>query len=80
MLFRSDVRIRTTDGRVFERGLDIAPGFPGNDLSDAQQQARFDDCMAYAPRPLPQVPQFLQALQCLDQLDDARELARLLVA
>ena len=76
-----DVVLPTTDGRVFERGLDIAPGFPGNDLSDAQQQARFDDCMAYAPQPLPpaQQRQFLEALQHLDRLDDARRLAALLV-
>ena len=76
-----DLVLRTEDGRVFERGLDIAPGFPGNDLSDAQQQARFDDCMAYAPRPLPQAhrSQFLAALQQLDRLDDARRLAALLV-
>ena len=76
-----DLVLRTEDGRVFERGLDIAPGFPGNDLSDAQQQARFDDCMAYAPRPLPQAhrSQFLAALQQLDRLDDARRLATLLV-
>ena len=77
-----DVRIQTTDGRVFDRGLDIAPGFPGNDLSDAQQQARFDDCMAYAPRPLPaaQRAAFVDGLQQLERLDDARRLATLLVA
>lgn len=76
-----DVVLHTTDGRVFERGLDIAPGFPGNDLSDAQQRSRFDDCMAYAPRPLPPSQQrpFLEALQHLDRLDDARRLAALLV-
>jgi 2-methylcitrate dehydratase PrpD len=77
-----DVVLHTADGRVFERGLDIAPGFPGNDLSDAQQQARFDDCMAYAPRPLPpaQRATLLAAVQDLGALDDARHLARLLVA
>jgi 2-methylcitrate dehydratase PrpD len=76
-----DVRLRLTDGRVFERGLDIAPGFPGNGLSDTQQRSRFDDCMAYAPRPLPplQQRQFLEALQHIDQIDDARRLAALLV-
>ena len=76
-----DVVLRTEDGRVFERGLDIAPGFPGNDLSDAQQQARFDDCMAYAPQPLPplQRSRYLESLQQLDRLDDARRLAALLV-
>ena len=75
-----NVVLHTTDGRVFERGLDIAPGFPGNDLSDAQQQARFDDCMAYAPRPLTRVPALLEALRNLDRLADARELVRLLVS
>ncbi len=75
-----DVRIQTTEGQVFERGLDIAPGFPGNDLSDAQQRSRFDDCMAYAPRALPRAAQFLDALQHLDRAADAQALARLLVA
>jgi 2-methylcitrate dehydratase PrpD len=77
-----DVVLTLHDGRVFERALDIAPGFPGNALSDAQQQARFADCMAYAPRPLPAVQreELLQALQRLDRLDDARALAALLVA
>ena len=76
-----DVLVRTVDGRVFERGLDIAPGFPGNELGDAQQQARFDDCMAYAPRPPAPARQrqLLEALQHLEQLDDARRLAALLV-
>ena len=41
----------TTGARTL-RSLDIAPGFPDDPLSDAQQRARFDDCMAYAPRPL----------------------------
>jgi 2-methylcitrate dehydratase PrpD len=75
-----DVVLHTTDGRVFERGLDIAPGFPGNDLSDAQQHARFDDCLAYAPRPLPRVQAFLDAVRRLGELDDARLLAGLLSA
>ena len=35
------------------RALDIAPGFPGAELSDAQHRARFDDCVAYAPHPPP---------------------------
>ena len=48
-----DVLLHTDDGRTHARSLDIAPGFPDNPLSDAQQRARFDDCMAYAPRPLP---------------------------
>ena len=71
-----DVNLRTTDGRLHHRQLDIAPGFPGNDLSDAQQRARFDGCMAYAPHPLaPEaVTAFLDDLQGLEALPDARRL------
>ena len=77
-----DVSIRTTDGRTHERGLDIAPGFPGNDLTDAQQLARFRDCMAYAATPLPaaQVERFLGDVDRLAELPDARSLADALIA
>jgi 2-methylcitrate dehydratase PrpD len=75
-----DVNLTLRKGQVHHRALDIAPGFPGNDLSDAQQQARFADCMAYAPHPLPagQVQALQQALQDLAHLPDARELVSLL--
>ena len=35
------------------RGYDISPGYPGNGLSDAEHDRRFDDCMAAAGLPLP---------------------------
>jgi 2-methylcitrate dehydratase PrpD len=77
-----DLRVRTVDGRTLERSLDIAPGFPGAELDDAQHRARFDDCLAYAPRPLPpaQVQRLLEAIENVAALDDARGLAALLVA
>lgn len=77
-----DLLLDTDDGRTHARSLDIAPGFPDDPLSDAQQRARFDDCMAYAPRPLPAAQQaaFLQAVEQLAELPDARQLAGLLVA
>ena len=43
--------LTTRDGRTHSRGLDVPPGFPGNDLDDAQHLARFADCVAYAPNP-----------------------------
>lgn len=75
-----DVDLRLRDGQLHHRQLDIAPGFPGHDLTDAQQQARFADCMAYAPTPLPRVPQLVDAVHGLAALDDARQLMDLLVA
>ena len=77
-----DVELHTSDGAVHRRSLDIAPGFPGNALSDAQQRARFDACMDYAPHPLPaaQRAAFLQAVEQIDELADARVLPGLLKA
>ena len=77
-----DVRIAATDGRVVERSLDIAPGFPGNALSDAEQLARFHDCMAHAPRPLEaqQIARFVAAVDDLEAVADARALVDLLIA
>ena len=76
-----DLRVATVDGRTLNRSLDIAPGFPGAALSDAQHRARFDDCVAYAPYPPSprQVEALLGALQQLDRLDDARRLGALLI-
>jgi 2-methylcitrate dehydratase PrpD len=77
-----DVAVTTADGRVHRAGLDIAPGFPGNALSDAQQLARFHDCMAYAERPLARVAvaAFLDGVQRLQALPDVRVLVDALVA
>jgi len=75
-----DLEVTTTAGRVMARGLDIAPGFPGAELSDALHRARFDDCVGYAPhRPPPgQVAQLLSAIERVDTLADAREFGALL--
>lgn len=75
-----DLTVTTTDGRVHRRQLDIAPGFPGADLDDAQHLARFNDCLAYAPHPpaASQVEQYLQALNALPSLPDVRTLLPLL--
>jgi hypothetical protein len=77
-----DLMVTTTDGRVLQRALDIAPGFPGAELTDTQHRARLDDCIAYAPHGLPpaQVLALLDAIESVAALDDARVLAALLVA
>jgi 2-methylcitrate dehydratase PrpD len=76
-----DVALTTSDGRTELRRMDIAPGFPGNGLTDAQQLARFEDCAAYAAHPLPrrQLDAFLGGVEALESLDDARRLIDLLV-
>lgn len=75
-----DLLVRTHSGQVHQRGLDIAPGFPGADLSEAQHLARFNDCLAAAPRPpgAEQAEQLLAALQGLAGLPDVRALLPLM--
>jgi 2-methylcitrate dehydratase PrpD len=75
-----DLEVTTTDGRTLRRALDIAPGFPGAELTDAQHRVRFDDCIAYAPHALAgaQIQPLLDAIERVAALDDARVLARLL--
>lgn len=71
-----DVKLTTLAGTVHERKLDVSPGYPGNELNDEQQQARFMDCMEYAARPLSpaQVQGFLGDVERLETLADARGL------
>jgi 2-methylcitrate dehydratase PrpD len=78
-----DLVLTTLDGAVYRRGLDIAPGFPGRGLSEAQHLARWRDCLAYAPRPptAAQAQGFLEDLAGLESLPDVRTLlARLVVS
>ncbi|RVT54089.1 MmgE/PrpD family protein [Rubrivivax albus] len=71
-----DIVVTTTDGARLERGLDIAPGFPGRPLSEAQHAQRFADCMAYAPFPLPadRLPVLSDGIGRLADLPDVRAL------
>ena len=77
-----DLCVRTADGQEHHKSLDIAPGFPGAELDDAQHLARFKDCLAYAPRPMSeaQMQAVLNALGDLRQLSDVRDLLKLLTA
>lgn len=77
-----DVAVALRDGRRRELSLDIAPGFPGNPLSEAEHQRRFDDCMAYAPWPLPgdDALAVREGIDRLAQLDDALAMWRPLFA
>lgn len=68
--------VQTRDGRTHERALAFAPGFPGNELTDAQHRVRFDDCMRYAPHPLSPaaIARLLRDVGTLRGLGDARVL------
>jgi 2-methylcitrate dehydratase PrpD len=66
----------TRDGRRYDSSIDIPPGFPGNELTDAEHAERLADCLDYAPFPLPagQADAFRRAVGSLASLADARDL------
>jgi 2-methylcitrate dehydratase PrpD len=77
-----DLTVVHVDGTTHRRSLDIAPGFPGAELSDAQHLARFTDCLAYAPRPPApaQVERLLATLAHMEAQEDVRALTSLLTS
>lgn len=71
-----DVEFVLADGRTIRSGYDVAPGYPGNDLTEADHRRRFDDCMAYAEFPLaPGAPDQLRRM--LATLEAQPEVGRL---
>jgi 2-methylcitrate dehydratase PrpD len=76
-----DLTIRTRHPKTFAKSLDVAPGFPGNPLTDDEHRLRFEDCMKYARKPLPphQATQLRDAIFALDEVKDVRALIQLLV-
>jgi 2-methylcitrate dehydratase PrpD len=44
-----DMEIRMSNGKVYRSGIDIAPGFRGNPLTDEDHMQRFMDCVDFAP-------------------------------
>lgn len=76
-----DMTVFMKDGRELFRQLDIAPGFPGNPLTEEEQEVRFQDCIAYGEKPLPKenVEKIMESVAHIDQLSDVRVMIPLLL-
>ena len=44
-----DVEITIGSGKVHQHGMDVAPGFPGNALTEEEHLQHFENCLDYAP-------------------------------
>ncbi|MGJ3561386.1 hypothetical protein ACR6C2_36490 [Streptomyces sp. INA 01156] len=62
--------------------LDIAPGFPGNALSQEDHDRRLQDCLAAAASPLPdsRIDKLMESLRTLEELDDVTDLVADLIS
>lgn len=76
-----DMRILTRSGKEFFKSLDIAPGFPGNPLTEKEHIRRFWDCAGFAAKPLSKenIEGVLETVDHLETLSDIRKLIPLLV-
>jgi 2-methylcitrate dehydratase PrpD len=76
-----DMRVRTRNGRELFRQIDIAPGFPGNPLSEEDHEKRFKDCLDYSKKPVSRAraTQIVSLIRDLEKIDDVRKLIELLL-
>jgi 2-methylcitrate dehydratase PrpD len=74
------VEIRTKDGRTLSHTPDGSPGDVRYPASQAQLEAKFRDCAGFAAKPIAPavVEQIIGTIRDLDQVDDVREIIRLL--
>lgn len=76
-----DMKVSTKGKGVYQGSVEIAIGFPGNPLTQDEQEARFWDCMEYAPKPLPRnrAEEVMSIIAGLEEVKDVRSLVSLLL-
>lgn len=74
------IELSTRSGYSFVRERTVSKGHPSDPMSKAEREAKFRDCAAAAGRPLPEprIAQVIAAVEDLDSLRDATELAAML--
>lgn len=75
-----DMRVFTSKGNEYLKKLDIAPGFPGNPLTQKEHEERFWECMDFAPVPIQRekAEKIISMVARLEELEDIRILIPLL--
>ncbi len=76
-----DMRVFTLDGKMYERKIDIAPGFPGNPLSKEDHEQRLRDCVAFAKKPLQKekINEMISTVNSFEKIEDVRTLIPLML-
>ena len=75
------VEIKTKDGKVYSKRVDIPYGSPENPMSMDAMAAKLRDCASYAAKPLSQenVEKLIQLVSRLEAVSDVVEVVRLLI-
>ncbi len=75
-----DMEVRTKQGAVYRKSIDIPPGSPGNELTKEEHIARFRDCVSYGGKPLPKKnpEKIISMVDRIEETKDIRDLISLL--
>lgn len=75
-----DMEITMANGAVYQGGTNIAPGFPGNPLTDQDHMQRFMDCIDFAPTWFDEerVEDIISFIKGIENEPDVRKLVTLL--
>lgn len=76
-----DMWVLTKDGKEFLKRIDVAPGFPGNPLTQNEHLQRFRDCIDFASKRLPvsNINQVRDTVEHLERVIDIRDFIPLLI-
>jgi 2-methylcitrate dehydratase PrpD len=77
-----DMRVVIRDGREYLRKTDVAPGFPGNELTGKDHEGRFWDCVDFAGMPIPRenAEKLASMVETIESLADIRLIIPLLIS
>jgi 2-methylcitrate dehydratase PrpD len=75
-----DMHVFIKEGKEYVRKIDFVPGFPEQPLTENEHRMRFDDCLAFAQKPLLQenVEAVVKGVAWLESMHDVRDLIPLL--
>lgn len=77
-----DMHVFTRQGGEYVRKIDFVPGFPEKPLTANEHKMRFQDCLAFAARPIPPVnaERITETIHQLETINDVRDLIPLLTS
>jgi len=75
-----DLQVITTSGEQLNKKVDIAPGFPGNPLTQKDHENHFKDCIGFANPPFSKekAAEIIDSITNLEKSEDVRSLIPLL--
>jgi 2-methylcitrate dehydratase PrpD len=77
----TNMKVLISKGEIYNKQIDVPPGFPGNPLTQDEHEERFWDCIDFAGKPLQRerAERIMSLVGHLEQVEDVRVLIPLLL-